>query len=177
MGSGWHSSILLGHIGLDPPSRWNSWARGSHPTADEAMEEQGTISTPKLEQLINIWNSAKTPNKPHCNSILSSIVSHGRIDIICQSDYCRLRLQLLKFFFFSFELGIVYTERKKILQCCFTDSFSLNLFCFNFSRGGFFRSSKKEQNSWSRYNPLWFIKNARISHYFSMLRWKFSSGV
>lgn len=50
-GSGWRGPILLGHTSLDLPSRWNSWARGS-----EAMEEQGTMTIPKLEHLINIWN-------------------------------------------------------------------------------------------------------------------------
>lgn len=33
----------------------------------------------------------------------------------------------------------------------------LTFVCFNFSRGVFL-SSKKEQNNWSTYNPLWFMK-------------------
>lgn len=56
MGSIWCTPIFLGHTDLDLPRRWNSWARGSHPAAGEAMEEQGTLSTIKLEYLINIWN-------------------------------------------------------------------------------------------------------------------------
>lgn len=39
--------------------------------------------------LLKIWNScAKKTNKPHCSSTFFSIVSHGRIDIKYQSDYC-----------------------------------------------------------------------------------------
>lgn len=56
MGPGWCSPVLPGHTGLDLPSKWNSWAGGSHPAAGEAVEEQGTMSTPELEHLINIGN-------------------------------------------------------------------------------------------------------------------------
>lgn len=43
MESGWRTPILLGHTDLDLSGGWNSWARGSHAAAGEAMEEKGVI--------------------------------------------------------------------------------------------------------------------------------------
>lgn len=75
--------------------------------------------------LLKIWNCcAEKTNKSRCSPTFCSIVSHGREDIKCQSDDCisgwvYCKGNYWRIFFFSCELGIVYTARKNptVLFC------------------------------------------------------------
>lgn len=80
--------------------------------------EAGNSKYPKTEALNKHLKLLLKPQTNH-TAIQHYLVLFPMMRQICQSDYRRLGLQLLKNFFFSCELGIVYTERKKNLTVLF----------------------------------------------------------
>lgn len=101
------------------PSRGSGW-RGDGGAEDYEHPKFGAGG-----HLLKIWNCcAEKTNKSRCSPMFCSIVSHGREDLKYQSDDCisgcvYCKGNYWRIFFFSCELGIVYTARKNptVLFC------------------------------------------------------------